>query len=362
MVAKDSENLLTSAPARIVEFIVAGQVFAVATVLAAEGSTPVEAGAKAIIDGAGRIWGTVGGGAVEAETHRRAMEANRARRPVIFDFQLTGESASESVPICGGKMRVLVDPTAANNRAAYAQAAAACQRRERGVLLTRISDSATPEVTVQWFDRDLLGACPSSVGAKVICSVLESEIPRLLVEDGASPTVRGEVFVDPLVLRPVLLIVGGGHVGQALARQADWLGFEVVVVDDRPEFTIAELFPDGVTTRCGDMAKEVAEFPVAGDTYIVLVTHGHRCDAEALAACIHRPTAYIGMIGSRRKVALLRRDFLESGRATEAEFDRVHAPIGLDIGAVTVPEIATSIAAQLIAVRRQGKAAGCSKT
>ncbi len=84
----------------------------------------------------------------------------------------------------------------------------------------------------------------------------------------------------------------------------------------------------------------------------MLVTRGHRHDAQALAACIHRRPAYLGMIGSRRKVALIRKQFIETGLATEAEFDRVYAPIGLEIGAITVPEIAVSIVAQLIAVRR----------
>ena len=84
------------------------------------------------------------------------------------------------------------------------------------------------------------------------------------------------------------------------------------------------------------------------------MTRGHRHDAEALAECIHRPLAYLGMIGSRRKVALVRKKFLDAGLATEEELDRVRAPIGLEIGAVTVPEIAVSIVAQLIAVRRKG--------
>jgi xanthine dehydrogenase accessory factor len=86
----------------------------------------------------------------------------------------------------------------------------------------------------------------------------------------------------------------------------------------------------------------------------VIVTRGHRQDAEALESCIHAPVAYLGMIGSRRKVGMLRKHFLETGLVTEAEWGRVYAPIGLEIGAVTVPEIATSIMAQLIAVRRKG--------
>jgi xanthine dehydrogenase accessory factor len=187
-------------------------------------------------------------------------------------------------------------------------------------------------------------------------SVLKQEQPRLFSGEPAADGQPLEVLVEPLIPNPVLLVVGGGHVGQAVAAQASLVGFEVVVIDDRPEFTRPELFPDGATTRCGRIAEELAGFAFAEDTYIVIVTRGHKHDAEALAACLRRPVAYVGMIGSRRKVAMMRKEFIESGRATTAEFDRVYAPIGLDLGSVTVPEIAASIVAQLIAVRRQGTA------
>jgi xanthine dehydrogenase accessory factor len=139
-----------------------------------------------------------------------------------------------------------------------------------------------------------------------------------------------------------------------VATQGRLVGFAPCIIDDRAEFTSADLYPPGTTTRCGPIAEEVTGFAFAGDTYVVIVTRDHAHDADALEACLGRGAAYIGMIGSRRKVALLRQDFIESGRATAEEFERVYAPIGLDIGAVTVPEIAASIAAQLIAVRRKG--------
>ena len=152
-----------------------------------------------------------------------------------------------------------------------------------------------------------------------------------------------------------MLIVGGGHVGQAVAQQATWLGFDVTVLDDRTEFAQANRFPVGTKVICGQICGEVERFPKDKDSYIVIVSRGHRPDAEALDGCIHSEPAYIGMIGSRRKAGLLRKHFLESGLATEDEFDRVFAPIGLDIGAVTVEEIATSIMAQVVAVRRKGR-------
>ena len=162
------------------------------------------------------------------------------------------------------------------------------------------------------------------------------------------------VLIEPMISRPVLLIAGGGHVGQAVAAQAIAVGFDVIVLDDRKEFTSPDIFVEGIATRCGDVVDEIGRFDISGDTYIVIVTRGHRHDIDALRACIHSPAGYIGMIGSGRKVSMVRKRFVESNVATAEEFDRVYAPIGVDIGALTVPEIATSIVAQLVAVRRRG--------
>jgi xanthine dehydrogenase accessory factor len=343
---------------KVVELADDGRSFAVALILEADGSTPRRAGVKAVIDENGSIWGTVGGGQVEAECQRRAIEACKSKRPVVFTIHLEGAATSDQEPICGGTMRMLVDPAAAEDRAAYAGAAEALRGRERGVLLTLVRTATETEVTAQWFPERDIPSDATFPGAEAIRSCVARETPRLFVEDSEETGSHVEVFVEPVIPKPLLLIVGGGHIGQALALQATHIGFDVAVIDDRPEFTDPALFPDGVTTRCGDIAEEVAAFPVAEDTYIVVVTRGHKHDAEALEACIHRPAAYIGMIGSKRKVALMRKGFIETGLTTEEEFNRVFAPIGLDIGAVTVPEIATSIAAQLIAVRRKGS--GCA--
>jgi xanthine dehydrogenase accessory factor len=316
----------------VVEHADRGRSFALAVVLDSFGSTPRKIGTKAIIEADGSIVGTVGGGAVEAEAQRRAVEAIRAGAPTVFDFAFAGESAQDIEPICGGTMRILVDPTAARFRDVYAQAAEARARRQGGVLRTMVSPrrSGPPRVEVQWL---------ASAQADEFATHLE---------------IAGDVqaLVESVTPSPVLLIAGGGHVGQALAVQAEFVGFDVTVIDDRPEFADPALFPPGVRTLCGDIAGELAALPVAGDTYIAIVTRGHRHDREALAACIRRPAAYIGMIGSRRKVAAIRQDLLASGAASAGELARLCAPIGLDIGAETVPEIAASIVAQLIAVRR----------
>ncbi len=337
----------------ILAFLKAGRRFAVATVLKTEGSAPVPAGTKAIIEADGTIHGTVGGGLLEAEAQWRAKDAVRSGKPVVFDFDLRGAGFEEADPICGGSMCLLVDPSAADSRATYQEAKELLDRRERGLWLITLRSEASLHVSTKFVPEADLSRHNGFPDAKALAACLGTETPTLAVSPDDPATA---VFVEPLILRPVLLIVGGGHVGQAVAAQASFVGFEIVVIEDRSEFADPRLFPSGTKTRCGVVAEEVAGFPTARDTFIVIVTRGHQHDAAALRACICRPVAYIGMIGSRRKVPLVRRQFLESGWATAGEFDRVYAPIGLDIGAATVPEIAASIVAQLIAVRRKGVA------
>ena len=208
---------------------------------------------------------------------------------------------------------------------------------------------------MQWFSEEDLPTEAGFPGLENIRSCLKRETPQLFIDTTQESKTADVVLVEPIIPRPLLLIAGGGHVGQALAQQASLVGFDIVVIDDRAEFTNPELFPEGVITRCGAIPREISAFPIASDTYIVIVTHEHKYDAETLQACIHAPAGYIGMIGSKRKVALIRDNILETGIATQEQFSRVFAPIGLDVGAVTVPEIAASIVSQLIAVRRKGK-------
>jgi xanthine dehydrogenase accessory factor len=383
---------------KIVKLIDAGASFAVGLVLNAEGSTPRKAAVRAVIDETGKIWGTLGGGLVEAEAQRRAVEACRTKRPIVFDMLLHGANRAADDPICGGAMRILLDPTAAKDRACYARVAEAIRQRRRGVLLTTLRTTEGTEVTPRWFSAESISANLPFPGEEEIRACLAHETPQLFVERSETNDVLTEVLVEPVIPKPHLLIAGGGHVGQALALQADLVGFDVTVIDDRPEFTDPSLFPPETATRCGDIPKEIAALiawrgrpglasrrhvsrascprfeggtpstrqgqdalATVSDTYIVIVTRGHKLDAETLQACIHAPVTYIGMIGSRRKVSLLRENFIQSGLATEKEFDRVFTPVGLGIGAVTVPEIAASITAELIAVRRKGIVHASSK-
>lgn len=164
-----------------------------------------------------------------------------------------------------------------------------------------------------------------------------------------------EVFIEPIEAAPSLYIFGAGHVGFYLARMAHEAGFGVNVIDDRAAFANTERFPFAASVVVDDIPAWLAQTPIPSTAYAVIVTRGHRNDLDALRALAPRDLRYIGLIGSRAKVARLYEQLLSETEVNPALLERIHAPIGLDLGAVTPQEIAVSITAELIAVRR-GKA------
>ncbi len=150
-----------------------------------------------------------------------------------------------------------------------------------------------------------------------------------------------------------LLIVGGGHIGKALATIGDLCGFYVVVVDDRPDYASQERFPEADRVLCGDFAEVLRELPIDANTYIVTVTRGHKHDEISLRQVAESQAAYVGMIGSKRRVGAVLKHLIDDGLDPEA-VRLVHTPIGLDIGAETPEEIAVAIMAEVVQVRRGG--------
>jgi xanthine dehydrogenase accessory factor len=174
-------------------------------------------------------------------------------------------------------------------------------------------------------------------------------------ETRGDPLVCGgelEIFVEPLLAAPTLLIVGAGHIGAACAELGKFLGFRVVVVDDRAEMLTRENLPTADELHAGDMAAELDKLEITPQTYVVLVTRAHTTDATVLRALIHKPAAYIGMLGSKRRVLTVFEMLKQEGIPDEA-FRRVHAPIGIPIDAETPQEIAVSIMAEIIKAKRE---------
>ena len=169
-----------------------------------------------------------------------------------------------------------------------------------------------------------------------------------------------EVMIEVAERPATLLIVGGGHIGQSLAVIASQVGFSVAVLDDRAAFANIERFPTADQVICGDFVEELRRFSIDAHTYIVLVSRGHKQDELSLREVATSEAAYVGMIGSRRRVGAVLTHLTREGLPQEA-LGRVHTPIGLDIGAETPEEIAVSIIAQIISVRRGGSGAAMSE-
>jgi xanthine dehydrogenase accessory factor len=176
---------------------------------------------------------------------------------------------------------------------------------------------------------------------------LKSEKRRLVELDGG-----GQVFLDVMTSDAHLLMCGAGHIALPLARFACELGFQVTVLDDRPEFANQERFP-GCTVLAENFGEALDMMTLGQDDYVVVITRGHEHDVDCLRHVLDKPIKYVGMIGSRRRVSFVF-EWLESQGIAREQIDRVFSPIGLSIGAESPEEIALSIAAELVLVRRKG--------
>ncbi len=164
-----------------------------------------------------------------------------------------------------------------------------------------------------------------------------------------------EVLLEVVEPQPVLLVVGGGHVGRAMGQFGALLGMSVVVLDDREEYAAPERFPFADRVICGDVDEELDRFPVTGNTFVVLVSRGHKQDEISLRHVVQWGAAYVGMIGSKRRTRTVLEHLRRDGFDAEA-LSRVFTPIGLDIGAETPEEIALAVLAEIVLVRRGGAA------
>ena len=162
-----------------------------------------------------------------------------------------------------------------------------------------------------------------------------------------------EVFVEPILPPPLLIVIGAGHVGKAVAHLAKWLGFRVAVSDDRAEFCTAEVVPDADAYYPVTMDQLPSQIKLDKRTYLILTTRGSTVDAAGLAPLLDSPAAYIGVIGSKRRWSTTVKALKEKG-ISEEKIARVHSPMGLELQAETPEEIAVSIMAEVVMVRDKG--------
>jgi xanthine dehydrogenase accessory factor len=205
------------------------------------------------------------------------------------------------------------------------------------------------------------GGCVEAEVWQAAREVMESEKPRTLTfnlnqnpkyDTGLVCGGTLDIFIEPVLPPASLYIFGAGHVALSLYRTAVYAGFDVSVVDDRDSYANRERFPEAKEVIAENYDKALARISPAETSYIVIVTRGHRDDMRVLRWAVQTQARYIGMIGSKRKTITIFRELVKEG-LPEQLFERVHAPVGLDIGAITPEEIAVAITAELIAARRR---------
>ncbi|HTU90742.1 MAG TPA: XdhC family protein [Gemmataceae bacterium] len=325
-------------------------------VVETRGSTPQKAGAAMLVFADGGQRGTLGGGCVEAEVRQRALRvlADGGERPEVLTFNLDDNYGWDDGLICGGRMSILADPLSSARAADYYR----CLRHrfEDGQGCTQVIALA-PAFGLIPGDRFLFDGS-GQLAARTTDAALPSEIPQSLIPlmQRPAPFSRHGIAYLPVLPRITLLIVGAGHVGQAVARLAAEVDFDVWVLDDRASYANRERFPSAQRLLVSDIGPTLQQLvpELTPSTYCLIMTRGHNHDEEALYHLAATPAGYVGMIGSKRKIKLIFEDLLAKG-VTNESLSRVHAPLGLAIGSQTVPEIAVSIVAELIACRNLGQ-------
>jgi len=287
-----------------------GEPFALAILSGVKGSSPQKKGAKALFYPDGRIEGTLGGGCLEAEIQQRARQALLDRRPAQFDLVLDHDFGWDDGLICGGKVSGVVLPAPSTSVALWRELA------ERSRELT-------------WGVR-----------------------PDFSIATGRTQETDW-LYSETVSPRCGLWIAGAGHVAQAVAPLALRLDFAVMVFDDRPALATHRYFPEGTQFKVDYWDTMLAETLPKRPMFGLIVTRGHQHDALTLRHWLAKPFVFLGMIGSRRKKRLIFDQFVAEGLATREQLNAVACPVGLELLAHSVDEIALSIIAQFVMERGQ---------
>jgi xanthine dehydrogenase accessory factor len=318
---------------------------ALASVARRRGSLPMSATAKMLVTASGARIGTIGGGCLEAEVTERALEVLERREPAVSEHTLNAELAGDYGLTCGGTALMFIEPVVVDARLAsiYAECVGLLGRGDRGLLATALDWSNGPAKVLLTPSGLAIGTPEPRLRATLDAVISAREEQRF--GDG--------IFVERVAGAPRLIVFGAGHVGARVAEAAAFAGWRVTVVDDRPDFADVARLPFAERAVVCDFHDVPATLGFDEETFVVVATRGHQHDALIVEQLAAHDLRYIGMLGSRRKVALTWR-LLAGAGVPQARLDAIHAPVGLSIGADTPEEIAVSIVAEMIAVRRAG--------
>lgn len=314
------------------------------TIIASSGSTPRGEGAHMLVGAQGRICGTIGGGAVEYRSEQLAVQILKEQRTMTKAFKLTADDVENLGMICGGDVTVFFRYISAADTAVQTL----CDKllgafeKERDIwLIADITDQEASAVGGYIEKEGFVGLEPEGSADELLCS------HPVRVE------LNGRLYYsEPIARSGRVLIFGGGHIAQELVPLLTHLDFRCTVMDDRVEFANAEIFPDADKIVCADFEDIFASLFVRENDYGVVLTRGHAYDYTVQRQLHTTPIRYIGVIGSRKKMAAVFEKLRADGVSQEA-LNQVHTPIGTAIKAQSPAEIAVSIAGELILERAE---------
>lgn len=326
-----------------------------ASIIKLQGSSPRHSGTKMVIGVNGKSYGTIGGSLMEASVISEASIEIEQGLSKLLNFDLTGSGVESKGMICGGKTTILLDfiSPSKENLELFQHYYEAISNSKEFYFLTRWEE-ANERVNI--LGHSLLFADGTLTGD---CNLPEGDVNNIIASlpnISTTTIIKGnssQVVVYPVVRRKTLYCFGAGHVALPTAHVAALVGFRVVVLDDRAEFANSERFPDAVEIDViEDFNHALDKLEIDKDSFIIIVTRGHRFDREVLEQALKTNAGYIGMIGSRKKRDTIYAALRAQG-VTEKELGRVHSPIGIAIDAETPEEISVSIVAELISERKK---------
>ncbi len=299
--------------------------------------------AKMLVTSDGRWRGTVGGGCVEADVVMQALEVVERGTPTFVSHTLTADTAGDIGLSCGGTVELFLEPIVPSDEMAQLCRVVAdgIARRSAVTVVTGLDWDKGPE-KVALVDRRRVVV---GTGGLAVEEVQGQRRGGVMVDRDRS------MFVEWIRRVPRVVIFGAGHVGAAIARVAVDAGFHVVISDDREEFANEDAVPEAHEILVGDFNSVLDGLDLDADDYVLATTRGHSYDANIIERTAGSQAGYVGMLGSKRKRAVIWKALATAGVAPQ-DLERVHSPIGLDIGADTPGEIAVSVVAELIRTRR----------
>ncbi len=338
---------------QILDCLEKSETFAIATIISNQGSTPRTSGSKMVVLEDKTIYGTIGGGLVEAIIIDVCVDMIYQNRCSIRDFILDQELKDGLDMVCGGTLSVIVetiipDPGLANMFHALADLET---EGRKGFLVSKIKGFSKSYFTMQKClvlpDGSIFGN--NMLPKSLFDAILDNKF------HGSAPIIHNqnldEFIIEPILAKECIYIFGAGHVGFQLARVAHITGFQTIIIDDRKEFANQQRFPYAREVQAvKHFSNAFDNLEIDNNSYIVILTRGHRHDQIVLETALKTTPAYIGMIGSRAKRDKIYKNLLQKGISKEI-LEAVYSPIGLEIDAQTPEEIAVSIVGEIIKKR-----------